>query len=505
MDVSRAVTEGWKVWLAGGGIALVIAWPWLKAKWRQSLLLALTLLSIANYGRWGPKTYFESVDNYDLIHYYLNAKYFDELGYLDLYPAVILADMENDGPYYEQGNKYMAQLEETGEHAFRPISHAVARGKHVRETRFTPQRWEAFEHDVLYLQRKVAPKWSDKLWRAMIQDHGYNGTPAWTLIGAPIASAVPVESVKLLGYLDVVLVAGAVGAVAWAYGGLPAMWVLFFLCITYSTRWPTFTWVFLRYDWICALIVATAMLRKGHYAVAGALTGFSALMRMFPAMWMWGPFARGVTGLMQRRVDHKLLVMAGAFLLTVAGMQAAATAKFGTTTVREHFVNMLDHNTADQLSSRRIGLALGLVHDGGLEPKWIDKGRKAKVAEQKPLRYGLALVVLVVMGWAFRRARDDEAFAFGFLPFFLLTTASYYYYVARGTLVVMHAGDLDNLRNRVGLALLLGLEMFSNWAETAYPGHRVFLIGYLAWGLMLYTAVMMGWMLYEARQAERLE
>ena len=76
------------------------------------------------------------------------------------------------------------------------------------------------------------------------------------------------------------------------------------------------------------------------------------------------------------------------------------------------------------------------------------------------------------------------------------------YYIARVTLALMHASDLDRTRNRVGLAWLLGLEVFSNWASTAWDGHRVFLVGYLAWGLALYSLVMIGWLSWEAREAE---
>jgi hypothetical protein len=109
---------------------------------------------------------------------------------------------------------------------------------------------------------------------------------------------------------------------------------------------------------------------------------------------------------------------------------------------------------------------------------------------------------MLVLGWALRRARDDEAYAFGFVPFFLLTTASYYYYVVRVTLALMHAGDLDRLRNRVGLAMLLGLDLFSNLAATHWGGHRVFQIGGLAWGICAYVVVMTLWFGWESLRAK---
>jgi hypothetical protein len=101
-----------------------------------------------------------------------------------------------------------------------------------------------------------------------------------------------------------------------------------------------------------------------------------------------------------------------------------------------------------------------------------------------------------------RHADDDETFALGFVPFFLLTTASYYYYVTRVTLVMLHARDLRNPRNVVGLAMLLGIEVFGNWAESVYTGHRVFLIGATASLLALYALTITIWLNWEARRFE---
>jgi hypothetical protein len=109
------------------------------------------------------------------------------------------------------------------------------------------------------------------------------------------------------------------------------------------------------------------------------------------------------------------------------------------------------------------------------------------------------------MGWGLRRSSDDEAYGYGFLPFFLLTTASYYYYVARGTLAVLHGADLEKLRNRVGLTLVFAMEAFSNWAESTHPGHRSYLIGWLSWLLAIYALTMCIWLLVDAWRADRSE
>jgi hypothetical protein len=505
-----------------GLAAFVLAWPALRAvhdRLAPLLLVLLTLVSLGNYLRWGPRLITERVDTYDLMHYYLNAKYFDELGYYDLYPACILADLENDGPRWDKRRNQVYMAQDGGVHAIKPISHGFQRGQIVRSNNFTAERWEQFEKDFLYLQREVYGM-SDKAWREMIQDHGFNGTPVWTLIARPFAQAIPADrafewggrtipTIKLIGYLDVIVLAVALGAVAWAYGGIPALWLTIWFCVTYSLRWPTVSWVFLRYDWVAALLLAMVALKKERPYIAGLFAAWSATLRLFPAFWMWGPFSKGVGGLVRRKVRKPLLVLALGFFVGVGVLELGAIGRYGTDQVVVHLDNMSDHNKATQLSSRRIGLALGLAFRGPYDsdplPKIIERHRKLRIADQKPIRYGLGLLVMLVMGWALRRADDDEAFGYGFVPIYLLTTMSYYYYVARVTLVLVHAADLSKIRNQVGLAMLFGMEVFSNWAEFTYREHRLFLIGYLAWFIAVYIVVMTGFLLADAREQERAD
>jgi len=179
MDISRETSELIKIFLLLYALGLVVAWRWFGEKLRRGLLIALVVVSTANYARFGPKVPIERVDTYDLIHYYLNTKYFDELGYYDLYPAAILVDLENGGPRYGSPSRYMAQNE--AGHGYMPIDHAVSEGKRVRSTRFTAERWEAFEHDFLVLHRDM-PGLNKTLWAELILDHGFNGTPPWTTL-----------------------------------------------------------------------------------------------------------------------------------------------------------------------------------------------------------------------------------------------------------------------------------------------------------------------------------
>lgn len=493
MDISRSLSEGYKVYLCGGAVLLALAWAWLPRRAARGLLVGLLVAATLNYARFGFKLPFKSVDTYDLIHYYLNAKYYDELGYYDLYPACILADHENGGPFFDEGKIYLDQ-DDDGHHVA-PISVALDKGRIVRDTKFTPERWAQFTHDFLYLQRDVEGL-NGELWRQLIQDHGFNGATGWVLEALPF-TRVPVESIKGLGYLDCGWLALAIAAVVWAWDVNTGLWAALFLMLTYSCRWPTITWAFFRYDYVSLLVIGLALMRRRRPLLAGVATGVATTLRLFPAMWLFGPGMKGLFSLLRRKVSQPGLRLLLGFLLGAGLWQGAATVVCGIDEVRTHYENMSDHNKSENLSSRRIGLALALPFRGDLLPKNISKEEKALIEQQKPLRFAIAGAVMLLVGWGLRNRRDEEAFAYGFLPFFLLTTASYYYYVARWTLWVLHAGGVckpepgeSRARHAVGLAALAGAEWFTNHAEVTYPDHRVYLIGGLAWWLLAYAVGM---------------
>ena len=497
MAISKAVSESLKIYLALGGGGLALAWRFIPAPWARRILAALVLVASVGYIRASTHTLTTRLDSYDVIHYYLNAKYFSELGYYDLYPAVLTAD-EEAGPRWDTGPQYMAAGDE-GDH-MAPIAEAYRRGKVVKAG-FSTERWSQFKHDFLVI-RDWKKGIDSELWRQMVQDHGYNGTPAWTLQATPFVRLVPVEFLKVLAYLDVALLAAALAAVVWAYDLDAALFVALFLFTTYSTRWPIIGTAFLRYDYVSAMIIAMCCLKRGRPFAAGLFGGWAGVLRLFPAAWMFGPAFKGLFGLTRRELSRPLLRLAGGFLLAAALLQGGSALLLGPEALATHSRDIKQHTSAEELSSRRAGLALALPFRGDLEPKNISRRIKQDVEDQARLRYAVGGAFLLVLAWALRRSDDDEAYAFGFAPFLVFATAIYYYYVTRVTLILAHASRRDSWRHATGLAMLFAVDAFSNWSEVNRPGHRVYLIGWLGWMLVVYLVVMTGWLLWEGRRRQ---
>jgi hypothetical protein len=512
LKIGRNPTEVVKVWiLLGGASVVVLRYVWLKyiksrggaiAEWsRRAIVFAMLVTCFSatvNYARYGTEVFFERVDTYDLIHYYLNVRFFPELGYTDLYPACMVADLDNDGPFFKRSPlTYLA--EDAQGYALKPYAEGVLEGEKVKE-KFTPARWEAFEHDFLHLQRKMKGLDSD-YWAQMVNDHGFNGTPAWLGVATPLARLVPVESVKLLGSLDVILLLAAVGAAFWAYGGWSAAFLYLFLLTSYSTRWPTISWAYLRYDYVASLVIATCLIRKGRHLLAGAFAGHAAAMRVFPIMYLFGPAIVGFYRLVRRRkLDRAALLLLAGFVAWNVLLQGNAIAHWGLDTLLGYWHGMVEHVKPENLSTRREGLSVALAYHGELKAAWgPERIELIKAAKGISRIFGLGL--LAILAWGIRRRTSDEeraeGFALGFIPFFALTTASYYYYVVRAPLVLLHAGTLGKIRHSLSLVFFLLVEAFCNYTQQNLGGNRIFLIGWLGWLLLFYALATSFWLVWD--------
>ena len=116
---------------------------------RTKVIIVLTVLfSFAVFHNFGAPHPGGSYVHYgDVFHSYLGAKYFKELGYYELYNAVIAADTEQDNllariPFYTDLRTYQNTPRET---ALKNID----RVKNL----FSQKRWDAFKSDVSFFKK----------------------------------------------------------------------------------------------------------------------------------------------------------------------------------------------------------------------------------------------------------------------------------------------------------------------------------------------------------------
>ena len=295
------VNPGWPTLLKGGiaaAGALVLFLSWLAHRkgcldrWRplrDGLLLALGLTAGLCWWNLGGFREAGYVHVWDTFHYYMGGKYFRELGYERLYLCSALADAE-DG-FLDAGAR--RRIRDLASNTLVPAVSALTDPERCR-SHFSPERWSAFKQDVAWFRARVSPR----IWAAAQGDHGYNGSPAWGVLGTLLASTGPASTPQILALtlVDPALLLAMWAAVAWAFG-----WRVMCVALIY---WGTnfaagFSWqggAYLRQDWLVATIVGLCLLRRGWTAAGGAALATATLLRVFPGLALAGVLLQAIAG-----------------------------------------------------------------------------------------------------------------------------------------------------------------------------------------------------------------
>jgi hypothetical protein len=421
-----------------------------QRRWIAAGLLLLGMLGGLAWWNFMQFHYLHYTHVSDSFHYYVGSKYFDELGYSRLYACTAIADAEV-GEQTGVSNRLLRnletnQLEETA---------ATLANPDACKGHFEPERWKSFTHDVSWFRDRVTrPRW-----HAIQRDHGYNPPPAWTALGGALATLAPASdtSIRVLGLIDPLLLAGMWAAVAWAFG-----WRALCVAVIFwgTNLFGDFGWTggsFLRQAWLVASIAGICLLRRGRPASAGASLAIAASLRVFPAVLLLGVALRGLWSLLgsERRglqVEHRrfaagALAGAGAIfglsLLTVGGFQPWFD-----------FVDNSRTHLATPLKNH-VGLQTVLAFDsehadrmiqgGSAEERYLEwrAARQVRGAERAPMHWFVVLGFGVLLAFAVRKQPDWVAaiLGVGLIPVaFELTNYYYAILLGYGLLVVRWPG-----------------------------------------------------------------
>ena len=153
--------------------------------WLLLILSGSYLFGGFNYYQFDSRFFEKMVDNYDITYYYLNSKYFSEIDYFYLYPAILIAD--------EDKNNRLSYIKRYRDlNSYEKVNRNFLDSSRVEvKSRFTLARWEAFSYDVDYLISRN----KKSTWKYFFIDHGYNPPPTWTVLGGFLSSSTDVEDI----------------------------------------------------------------------------------------------------------------------------------------------------------------------------------------------------------------------------------------------------------------------------------------------------------------------
>jgi len=479
------------IWLAGQNQDVR---RWLE----RGALVWVILASATTWVNFGVFHSSRVVHYWDTFHYYIGSKYFEENEYERLYECVLAADYQDRGESDLQKRK-IRDLVDNRLH-FVSTDDALRYQKSCAE-HFSPERWEAFRHDMRSFRSVMGSGW----WRDMLMDHGYNASPISNMIAAfltnigwedqvPAISSAKVDPNELKVFrkrifryamIDLSLYAGAFLLILWAFGlRATALSVL-----VWGTGYPwAYFWTggsFARVPWIFMAVAAVALLKKGYPLLSGFALSWSALLRLFPAALAGGPIAAVIDRFVRRKkiqrpwldASDKRFIAGGVLgLLVLIGASVAvngvdAHPQFLTNTLKHSETPLTNHMGLPTILSYKPSKVGRFTKDSSLEDPW-KKWKQARQETKHDRRWlhGLLLLsMFVLLALAGRRLAPWAVLASSsilIIGFFELTC---YYY---SFIILMAPLAIERMRYTVALIsmVIVGviLQFFIGWYDEQY-------------------------------------
>ena len=421
--------------------ALLVAWgAWLGAAgrpqaYRKPRDAALAALGVASLLGWWNFLQFHGpgfVHGHDFFNYYVGSKYFPELGYGRLYECIAVADLEA-GLGARVARRSITDLD-----TYLPRDTSAIRADPGRCKRhFTAERWAGFRSDVGWFRARIPPE----RWEASQLDHGYNASPAWTLIGGRLASLGAASTGQVSRSRCSIPCSCWRPGARWplpSAGGRPAWpWSTGAPTTPRTSRGPgahscaTTGWP--RRWWLSRCCGAASRPARGRSSA------WPRRCARFPAAWLLGPgLAAVVRALRERRVwlrSPELRLVAGA-LAAAAGLCLASALHAGSDAWPRFARDLQLHVSVPSSNTLALSAALSWTREGRLAqllPTSPDPGRAwkerrlAALDRRRAAQAALALAYLALLAWAASRVEIWEAAVLGSgAVLFLLTPACYY-------------------------------------------------------------------------------
>ena len=357
---------------------------------------------------------------WNVYHYYLGSKYFDELGYTGLYAQTIVADREQDHRL-----RGVRQIRDMIDYQVKPVAQVVPR---TRSPAFSEERWREFKRDLAVLLPRDPPE----LWDSILTDRGYNPTPCWNAVVSALSRRIDIThhaqlmvgtSIDLLLYLAMLL------AMSWAFGTEAAM--LSFLAFVLLPFNPTrLVGGFVQYDWLAAIALGLCFLHKRRPVPAAIALGYATMTRVFPLLLVAGlalPTLRRLWT--ERRLDRFTRRFALTFVAACAfGLAVGATSAKGAGGWHEWQDKIQTHNAGMTFGMGRVGLRHLFTHRLGAEFEPTEEARRDRYEHQQAGYYVAAAVMVVLCAAAAWRRGKLNSLLLAMMLVYVLFVPSHYYW-----------------------------------------------------------------------------
>lgn len=388
------------------------------------LLATITYFGLINKNLVG----FLKTGKWSTYHYFMGSKYFEDLGYYGLYRYTLLADVET-GTHRLDSLKIVRHLEN-----YKQVSRneALALARRELPQYFTEQRWKEFKNDWVAMAGR-APVFG---WNNMLNDRGFNPPPFWNVLPGFVAQFVPVSDNQAYMYIRNFdfLIKVAAYILLGVLCGLD-IFLLVFLFVELAFYNPGHqVATYFQFIFLSTLIAGMALYRSKKLKSAAALLAASAMLRIFPVVFMFGPSFVWLRKLIAtRKLPKKDTVFVFAFAAFCILYLLLGLTQGGVKETKQFFENITMHAEHQKFDYNKFGLDRALAVD--LLDPWADTGPYALrikcFVKNKPIRWAVLISAFALFAAVILRKVDNDHWALplGMLLIFVLMVSSRYYYL----------------------------------------------------------------------------
>ncbi|MDB9786649.1 DUF2029 domain-containing protein [Bacteriovoracaceae bacterium] len=393
------------------------------------ILVTVASLSWSNWGRFHGNSYYHY---WELTHYNLGAKYFKELGYDDLYLAIVAAEKVRTP---EITPKKIRNLKTNEIVLIRTIDSKIEQ----IPTKFTPERWNDFVKDWTFFRSKL----NDKRFERLLLDHGYNPPPTWTLTTNIVLSGISIFTnrtdviVKASAWIDVGIYLFIFTSIYFVFGKLTGIAAIVFFCANPFAIVDYTTGALLRQDWLLMIIMACISLKKRWLIWAGIFIGIGTSLRIFPLLLMIFPAFQFLYILMkEKKISIPHIKFGGSVIVTALILFSISIALYGKENWISFANNIQEHNKGvytNHVAIRNLFLyepeSTGTAYSSmsGKYHEYWREYKEQRLTEFVPTYLALVFLWMFVSFRVFRKSSLLELVSIGsFLSFYISYPANYY-------------------------------------------------------------------------------
>lgn len=410
-----------------------------RGRW---IMLMAIVLAVAIYGQ--QRNRFER-RLWHNFHYYLNSKYYDELGYDQLYNCATAALPNRWGSFYRDLSTY-------------GYVYGAAQVPTCRAD-FSEARWQAFVADVEWIQGRETSY--PEMWSFILLDKGYNGSPPYTAVVGWLANQAPLGSPLFwaLIYSDAIfLVVGLL--YLWKVKGTETAGLIALFTLAYFGNFTHLLANWFQYPWLTALYVGAAAWYAGRRWLSGFSLATATGLFVFPVTLLLWP------ALHWRQAGRRFWsgLAAGGLLWAAVGSISSR----GLGAWVDFFRDMRLHSAWLPIEPRNFGLRNLVQMVGNPEAsywhlKFFSTGRgtppnpNAAIPDWWLLPFVAGLLVLLVL---VVRERPAFSLAAGLPVMFFALVISPYYWGPAAALIFLDEDRVASRRLLMAGVLLHGVAIF---------------------------------------------